>query len=176
MFIQTQQTSSVNGSSSSSSSSSNNTVHHHSKKRKLEYNVSQPVIQHALVQSTGDYQLDNTGLQQRYSVNGANTAFSSLHNNNALQKSSPNQQTLVRASTIKLLDTYQRCGQKVGPTSCDFLLPINSLLTRVIVPRKVDSSSSSSSLTFILNFFILSLSRPLSLPTLLLSLSLSLQL
>ncbi|XP_071863284.1 homeodomain interacting protein kinase isoform X13 [Bombus fervidus] len=112
MFIQTQQTSSVNGSSSSSSSSSNNTVHHHSKKRKLEYNVSQPVIQHALVQSTGDYQLDNTGLQQRYSVNGANTAFSSLHNNNALQKSSPNQQTLVRASTIKLLDTYQRCGQK----------------------------------------------------------------
>ncbi|KAF3427476.1 hypothetical protein E2986_06154 [Frieseomelitta varia] len=113
MFIQTQQASSVNGSSSSSSSSSNNTVHHHSKKRKLEYNVSQPVIQHALVQSTGDYQLDNTGLQQRYSVNGANTAFSSLHNNNALQKSSPNQQTLVRASTIKLLDTYQRCGQKV---------------------------------------------------------------
>lgn len=124
MFIQTQQTSSVNGSSSSSSSSSNNTVHHHSKKRKLEYNVSQPVIQHALVQSTGDYQLDNTGLQQRYSVNGANTAFSSLHNNNALQKSSPNQQTLVRASTIKLLDTYQRCGQKVGATSFDFLLPI----------------------------------------------------
>ncbi|XP_077269025.1 homeodomain interacting protein kinase isoform X8 [Temnothorax americanus] len=112
MFIQTQQTSSVNGSSSSSSSSSNNTVHHHSKKRKLDYNVSQPVIQHALVQSTSDYQLDNTGLQQRYSVNGANTAFSSLHNNNALQKSSPNQQTLVRASTIKLLDTYQRCGQK----------------------------------------------------------------
>ena len=115
MFIQTQQTSSVNGSSSSSSSSSsNNTVHHPSKKRKLDYNVSQPVIQHALVQSTSDYQLDNTGLQQRYSVNGANTAFSSLHNNNALQKSSPNQQTLVRASTIKLLDTYQRCGQKVG--------------------------------------------------------------
>ncbi|XP_018369139.1 PREDICTED: homeodomain-interacting protein kinase 2 isoform X8 [Trachymyrmex cornetzi] len=113
MFIQTQQTSSVNGSSSSSSSSSsNNTVHHPSKKRKLDYNVSQPVIQHALVQSTSDYQLDNTGLQQRYSVNGANTAFSSLHNNNALQKSSPNQQTLVRASTIKLLDTYQRCGQK----------------------------------------------------------------
>ncbi|XP_011344756.1 homeodomain-interacting protein kinase 2 isoform X2 [Ooceraea biroi] len=112
MFIQTQQTSSVNGSSSSSSSSSNNTVHHPSKKRKLDYNVSQPVIQHALVQSAGEYQLDSTGLQQRYSVNGANTAFSSLHNNNALQKSSPNQQTLVRASTIKLLDTYQRCGQK----------------------------------------------------------------
>jgi hypothetical protein len=119
MFIQTQQTSSVNGSSSSSSSSSNNTVHHPSKKRKLDYNVSQPVIQHALVQSSAsDYQLDNTGLQQRYSVNGANTAFSSLHNNNALQKSSPNQQTLVRASTIKLLDTYQRCGQKVGISCC----------------------------------------------------------
>ncbi|EFN80327.1 Homeodomain-interacting protein kinase 2 [Harpegnathos saltator] len=50
--------------------------------------------------------------KQRYSVNGANTAFSTLHNNNALQKNSPNQQTLVRASTIKLLDTYQRCGQK----------------------------------------------------------------
>ncbi|XP_011167186.1 homeodomain-interacting protein kinase 2 isoform X4 [Solenopsis invicta] len=109
MFIQTQQTSSVNGSSSSSSSSSsNNTGHHHSKKRKLDYNVAQPVIQHALVQSTSDYQLD--GL--RYSVNGANTTFSSLHNNNALQKSSPNQQTLVRASTIKLLDPYQRCGTK----------------------------------------------------------------
>lgn len=118
MFIQTQQTSSVNGSSSSSSSSSSNTVHHPGKKRKLDYNVSQPVIQHALVQSTGDYQLDNTGLQQRYSVNGANTAFSSLHNNNALQKSSPNQQTLVRASTIKLLDSYHRVGQKVGVTFC----------------------------------------------------------
>ncbi|XP_043283897.1 homeodomain-interacting protein kinase 2 isoform X3 [Venturia canescens] len=109
MFIQTQQTSSVNSSSSNSSSSSNNTAHHHSKKRKLDYNVSQPVIQHPLVQSTGDYQFDNIGLQ-RYSVSGNNTAFTTLHNN-GLQKS-PNQQTLVRASTIKLLDTYQRCGQK----------------------------------------------------------------
>ncbi|XP_011868190.1 PREDICTED: homeodomain-interacting protein kinase 2 isoform X2 [Vollenhovia emeryi] len=110
MFIQTQQTSSVNGSSSSSSSSSsNNTVHHHSKKRKLDYNVSQPVIQHALVQSTSDYQLDNTGLQQRYSVNGPNHAFPTLPNN-VLQKSSPNQQTVVRASTIKLVDSYTRGG------------------------------------------------------------------
>ncbi|XP_063983186.1 homeodomain-interacting protein kinase 2 isoform X3 [Diachasmimorpha longicaudata] len=110
MFIQTQQTSSVNSSSSSSSSSSsNNTAHHHSKKRKLDYNVCQPVIQHSLVQSSGDYQLDNTGLQ-RYSVTGTNAGFGTLQNN-ALQKS-PNQQTLVRASTIKLLDTYQRCGQK----------------------------------------------------------------
>ena len=106
MFIQTQQTSSVN------SSSGNNIAHHHSKKRKLDYNVSQPVIQHALVQSTSDYQLDNPGLQ-RYSVSGTNTAFNSLHNN-ALQKSSPIQQSLVRTSAIKLLDSYQqRCGQKV---------------------------------------------------------------
>lgn len=100
MFIQTQQT-----------SSGSNIAHHHSKKRKLDYNVSQPVIQHALVQSTSDYQLDNPGLQ-RYSVSGTNTAFNSLHNN-ALQKSSPIQQSLVRTSTIKLLDSYQRCGQKV---------------------------------------------------------------
>ncbi|XP_011493916.1 PREDICTED: homeodomain-interacting protein kinase 2 isoform X2 [Ceratosolen solmsi marchali] len=111
MFIQTQQTSSVNSSTSSSSSSSgNNTAHHHSKKRKLEYDIGHSVIQHALVQSTSDYQLDNPALQ-RYSVNSNNTAFSTLQNN-GLQKQSPNQQTLVRASTIKLLDTYQRCGQK----------------------------------------------------------------
>jgi hypothetical protein len=113
MFIQTQQTSSVNSSTSSSSSGSgNNTAHHHSKKRKLEYDIGQSVIQHALVQSTSDYQLDNPALQ-RYSVSGNNTAFSTLQNN-GLQKQSPNQQTLVRASTIKLLDTYQRCGQKVS--------------------------------------------------------------
>lgn len=113
MFIQTQQTSSVNSSSSGSSSGGGggNTAHHYSKKRKLDYNVSQPVIQHAVVQSTSDYLSDNPALQ-RYSVSGTNTAFSSLHNN-ALQKISPNQQQLVRASTIKLLDTYQRCGQKV---------------------------------------------------------------
>ncbi|XP_031782290.1 homeodomain-interacting protein kinase 2 isoform X7 [Nasonia vitripennis] len=113
MFIQTQQTSSVN-SSSSSSGSGNNTAHHHSKKRKLEYDIGQPVIQHALVQSSSDYQLDSNPALQRYSVSNNNgTAFGTLQNN-GLQKQSPNQQTLVRASTIKLLDTYQRCGQKVN--------------------------------------------------------------
>jgi len=145
MFIQTQQTSSVNGSSSSSSSSSSNTVHH-SKKRKLEYNTCQPVIQHALVQSTSDYQLDNTGLQ-RYSVNGANTVFGSLHNNNALQKSSPNQQILVRASTIKLLDTYQRCGQKVSATSyvpscCRACMSSDRVPVRSVSQRSAPSCSA----------------------------------
>ncbi|OXU20762.1 hypothetical protein TSAR_001423 [Trichomalopsis sarcophagae] len=112
MFIQTQQTSSVNSSSSSSSGNGNNTAHHHSKKRKLEYDIGQPVIQHALVQSSSDYQLDSNPALQRYSVSNNNgTAFGTLQNN-GLQRQSPNQQTLVRASTIKLLDTYQRCGQK----------------------------------------------------------------
>lgn len=109
MFIQAQQASSDN---SSSGSSIGNTAHHHSKKRKLDYNVSQPVIQHSVVQSSSDYQLDSTTLQQRYSGSGTNATFGSLHNN-VLQKVSPSQQQLVRASTIKLLDTYQRCGQKV---------------------------------------------------------------
>lgn len=106
MFIQTQQINSVNN----NTSSSNNNTAHHNKKRKLDYNVSHPAIQHALVQSTGDYQVDSSTLQ-RYSANSTSAAFVALHNN-ALQKS-PNQQTLVRASTIKLLDTYHRCGQKV---------------------------------------------------------------
>ncbi|XP_057332416.1 homeodomain-interacting protein kinase 2 isoform X6 [Microplitis mediator] len=105
MFIQTQQINSVNN----NTSSSNNNTAHHNKKRKLDYNVSHPAIQHALVQSTGDYQVDSSTLQ-RYSANSTSAAFVALHNN-ALQKS-PNQQTLVRASTIKLLDTYHRCGQK----------------------------------------------------------------
>ncbi|XP_046424227.1 homeodomain-interacting protein kinase 2 isoform X3 [Neodiprion fabricii] len=110
MFIQAQQTSSSVNGSSSNSSSSINPAHQHSKKRKLDYNISQPVIQqHGQVQSA-DYQLDNATSIQQYAVSGVNTVFGPLHNN-ALQKS-PNQQTLVRASTIKLLDTYQRCGQK----------------------------------------------------------------
>lgn len=116
MFIQNQQTSSVNSSSSnnnSNNSSNNITAHHHSKKRKLDYNTNQPVIQHSLVQSSVDYQLDNTGLQ-RYSVSGNNATFNNtLSNNNALQKSPNSSNTLMRASTIKLLDTYHRCGQKV---------------------------------------------------------------
>ncbi|KAF7994708.1 hypothetical protein HCN44_004180 [Aphidius gifuensis] len=114
MFIQNQQTSSVNSSSSNNNSNNNNniTAHHHSKKRKLDYNTNQPVIQHSLVQSSVDYQLDNTGLQ-RYSVSGNNATFNNtLSNNNALQKSPNSSNTLMRASTIKLLDTYHRCGQK----------------------------------------------------------------
>lgn len=120
MFIQSQQTSSVNSSSSNSNSNNSITAHHHSKKRKLDYNINQPVIQHSLVQSSVDYQLENTGLQ-RYSVSGNNSnntiTFNTLqnNNNNALQKS-PISNTLMRASTIKLLDTYQRCGQKVPQT------------------------------------------------------------
>lgn len=128
MFIQTQHSSSgINTTTTSSTSSSQNNVggNHHHKKRKLDYNVSQPVIQHPLLHSTtttasnNDYHVDNNqSLQQRYTVSGASnsTAFTALqHNNNALllHKTSPNQQTLMRASTIKLLDTYQRCGQKV---------------------------------------------------------------
>ncbi|XP_074111336.1 homeodomain interacting protein kinase isoform X2 [Cotesia typhae] len=104
MFIQTQQINSVNNNTGSS-----NNITAHNKKRKLDYNVSHPTIQHALVQSSGDYQVDSNILQ-RSSVSGTSAAFVTLHNN-ALQKS-PNQQTLMRASTIKLLDTYQRCGQK----------------------------------------------------------------
>lgn len=34
-------------------------------------------------------------------------------NQTDLNNASPSQQPFVRASTIKLLDTYQRCGQKV---------------------------------------------------------------
>lgn len=105
MFIQTQQINSVNNNTGSS-----NNITAHNKKRKLDYNVSHPTIQHALVQSSGDYQVDSN-ISQRSSVSGTSAAFVTLHNN-ALQKS-PNQQTLMRASTIKLLDTYQRCGQKV---------------------------------------------------------------
>lgn len=60
------------------------------KKRKAEHYISDPFVQ-----------------QTAYSVNSSSQT--------ELNHASPNsQQPFVRASTIKLLDTYQRCGQKVS--------------------------------------------------------------
>lgn len=52
----------------------------------------------------------NSNQSQNTSTTTSNSSTTNLNN------ASPNgnQQPFVRASTIKLLDTYQRCGQKVG--------------------------------------------------------------
>lgn len=109
MFIQSQQL------VTNSSSSSNGVVQH--KKRKAEhYN-----------HNNNNHSGEATFVPQEpvYTV----TNFSQTDFNNA----SPNsQQPFVRASTIKLLDTYQRCGQKVRRAPMIFfffgwLLPSASL-------------------------------------------------
>lgn len=55
----------------------------------------------------------HTNNNQNQNTTSTTTSNSSTTNHN---NASPNgnQQPFVRASTIKLLDTYQRCGQKVG--------------------------------------------------------------
>lgn len=61
--------------------------------------------------------------QQQQQQHHQDTIYSNSVNNGSTQildlnhaASPSNQQPFVRASTIKLLDTYQRCGQKVRKT------------------------------------------------------------
>ncbi|KAG5883969.1 hypothetical protein JTB14_004176 [Gonioctena quinquepunctata] len=104
MFIQSQQLA-TNSSNNNPFVSNFNGVSVHHKKRKAEH-------------YTGAVFNDNNGagtelslVEQVFSVNnnGHTTNFSS---SNHASPSNGNQQPFVRASTIKLLDTYQRCGQK----------------------------------------------------------------
>lgn len=101
MFIQSQQL-------VTSSSSNNGAVQ--PKKRKTEHYSSSGGVN---PNSGGELSL----VEQVFSVtaNGHNQNLTSTTID--LNHASPgigNQQPFVRASTIKLLDTYQRCGQKVG--------------------------------------------------------------
>lgn len=96
MFIQSQH---------SGTSSSGVVLQHNHKKRKLDH----------LQQ---DYSSEGNSV---YSLNGGNLNLSQSvvqgSNRNNVQHKSPNgvmPQNFIRASTIKLLDTYQRCGQKVS--------------------------------------------------------------
>lgn len=76
-----------------SSSSSSGLVQ--PKKRKAEHYIGNSFVQ-----------------QQQPVVYGSVNSSSQTEVNHASPSS--NQQPFVRASTIKLLDTYQRCGQKVN--------------------------------------------------------------
>lgn len=72
------------------------------KKRKTEHYTSDNINHHTNAVDTGF-------VPQESVYTG--TSFNQTDLNNATPNS---QQPFVRASTIKLLDTYQRCGQKVG--------------------------------------------------------------
>lgn len=94
MFIQSQQLV-----TSSSNSSSSGVVQ--PKKRKAEH-----------------YSTNNTNcggelslVEAVFAVTG--NQLTDIDNNHASPSAGSNSQLLVRGSTIKLLDTYQRCGQKV---------------------------------------------------------------
>lgn len=119
MFIQSQQS----VTNSSSSSSTNGAVQ--PKKRKAEH-YNSTGIGNGNSASGGGTEL--SFLEQVFCVNGSNnqnfgsatisTQTTNNHQNSNHASNSPshgtNQQPFVRASTIKLLDTYQRCGQKVS--------------------------------------------------------------
>lgn len=104
MFIQSQH---------SSNSSSGVALQHGHKKRKVEH----------------QQQVDYSGGDNLYSLNAGNVVNNvsqsvvqrhthrTQNTNNNVQHKSPSggmPQQFIRASTIKLLDTYQRCGQKVS--------------------------------------------------------------
>ncbi|KAL7302955.1 hypothetical protein TKK_0004182 [Trichogramma kaykai] len=108
MFIHTQHSSSVNSSSSSSRGGCNLAYQHISKKRKLECDISQPFNQQSNLNSISDHGIES---HQRLSCSRNATIYSNLKNN-VVQKHSPNQQVLIRASTIKCLDGHHRCSQK----------------------------------------------------------------
>lgn len=88
---------------------SEGTVLTHHKKRKLDHHhyASSDVVS----STTSAYESSGSGA----STNGTSVNY---RRQNAHIKSSPsnnsNQQSFIRASTIKLLDSYTRCGQKVG--------------------------------------------------------------
>lgn len=81
----------------------------HHKKRKLDHHhyTSSDVVS----STTSTYESSNSGAS-------ANGGAINYRRQNAHLKSSPssnnNQQSFIRASTIKLLDSYTRCGQKVS--------------------------------------------------------------
>nr|CAD7464727.1 unnamed protein product [Timema tahoe] len=118
MFIQSQH----------SNTSGGVALQHIHKKRRLDHHQQQ------VDYSNGDnlYALNAGGI-----VNNLNQTVvqrhvqRTLNTNNNVQNKSPNggvPQQFIRASTIKLLDTYQRCGQKEGV--CVSVSPVNR---RVIV-------------------------------------------
>lgn len=110
MFIQSQQF----------VTSSSGAVQH--KKRKTENSISE----HCLLQHSNNNNnhnsinnINNNTTATTISSSSATTATNAVNNSSQteLSHASPRnlqQQPFVRASTIKLLDTYQRCGQKVN--------------------------------------------------------------
>lgn len=111
MFIQSQQL--VTGSSNpgiafSTTNSTTGTFLVAPKKRKaLEYYNSSVASDLSFV--------DNSGFGTVVSGSGSAAAAQATTRQDIAEviQESPNGQPFVRASTIKLLDTYQRCGQKV---------------------------------------------------------------
>lgn len=85
------------------------------KKRKLDHSSQHNQTQIDYSSTSDLYSLNNSGTILPVSHHQRRGNISHSNGHNVLQKS-PNggmPQQFIRASTIKLLDTYQRCGQKV---------------------------------------------------------------
>lgn len=78
------------------------------KKRKTEHYTTSEEFVHHQHQQHHQQQQHNQDSVYSDAVNGSTQIIDLNH-----ATSPNNQQPFVRASTIKLLDTYQRCGQKV---------------------------------------------------------------
>lgn len=106
MFIQSQQL------ATNSSTSNYGSI---PKKRKAEHYNNNGDLTHV-------EQVFNTvcgGLNNQNQNTSSTAIYNSLITNlNDASPTNGNQQPFVRASTIKLLDTYQRCGQKVRIYKC----------------------------------------------------------
>lgn len=114
MFIQSQQQAQNNSTSNNINTVVVGSVHQHHKKRKADHFSRE----FSSGQGTITTSIPNTFIEQVFS-NGQVQALPDIDH----AGSSP--QPFVRASTIKLLDTYQRCGQKVN------ILVFNNHLRRV---------------------------------------------
>lgn len=110
------------------------------KKRKLDHHAvnieSASVVSAAAAVAyplTADPSLYTTTLRHHHRSTAAIAAVA--NNNNVHHSKSPNgalpgmPQNFIRASTIKLLDTYQRCGQKV---IWSFMLDLSLFISKAI--------------------------------------------
>lgn len=86
------------------------------KKRKSEhYNTTSKEFVHLQQQPQHHQQLNHQDTV--YSTNIVNDTTTQIIDLNHATSPNNSQQPFVRASTIKLLDTYHRCGQKVRKTT-----------------------------------------------------------
>lgn len=120
----------ISAAGTSGSSSASGGLHHHQ-----QYQQQQPQKKRKLEHGYVEYVTNSAGVPDTTSGSGTGLIYgqSVLHHHHRSSRSihlknSPNgaaallPQNFIRASTIKLLDTYQRCGQKVRTLSNYFLI------------------------------------------------------